>query len=95
MARLDVLRQQDDPEAPAMTSGFLRGTAPSSVSVGGIRISTIARSGIVASTTAISSSASAATPTMSWPASANKRASPSRNRTPSSAITMRKGAPPR
>ena len=61
--------------------------------VGGMRMSTIATSGRVSSTRRSSSSAFAALPTTSIPASASRRASPSRKSISSSAITTRMAAP--
>ena len=69
--------------------------APSSVWSGGMRMSTITTSGCVSWTASSASSASAALATISWPASASRRASPSRNSAESSPITMRTAPPPR
>ena len=62
---------------------------PSSLYPGGIRMSTIATSGLAASTSARSWSASPAWPTTSNPASLSRRAVPSLTSRESSAITSR------
>ena len=65
--------------------------SPSSVCVGGMRMSTSATSGLYERTFSISSSAVPACPTTSKPASSSRRAMPSRSRTESSASTTRMG----
>ena len=67
---------------------------PSSVCVGGMRMSTMATSGWCSSTAASSSSASAASATTSMPSLRTNDAMPSRNSGLSSAITTRTAAPP-
>src|SRR3954470_6582987 len=62
---------------------------PSSVLVGGMRMSTTATSGLWAPTLRIRSSASPAWPATSKPESSSRRVSPSRSSTESSAMTMR------
>ena len=66
---------------------------PSSVCVGGMRMSTIATSGSCSSTAASSSSGSDASATTSMPAPRTNDAMPSRTSGLSSAITTRTGAP--
>ena len=67
-------------------------TRPSSVWVGGMRMSTMATSGWSRATIRNSSSASAASPTTSTPASDSSRASPERTSMTSSATTTRMGS---
>jgi hypothetical protein len=67
---------------------------PSSVWVGGMRMSTMATSGSWRSTAASSSSAVDASATTSIPSPRTNDAMPSRNSRLSSAITTRTGAPP-
>ena len=68
-------------------------TSPSSVCVGGILMSTIATSGRGEPDRAQELGAVVALPTTSKPASASRRARPSRRSISSSAITMRMGSP--
>ena len=69
--------------------------APSSVGSGGMRMSTMTRSGWVLSTAAMSDGASPTFATTVWPASSSSRVRPSRNSAESSPITMRMGCSPR
>ena len=66
--------------------------SPSSVCVGGMRMSVITSSGRVRSTSVSSASASAASPTTSKPSSARRRTTPERMSAASSATTTRHGA---
>ena len=77
VARLDVVGQDEHADARrASTRICCAATRPSSVCVGGIRMSTIATSGRVSATRRRSSSAVPALPTTSKPASSSSRSEP-------------------
>ena len=78
---LDVLGEHEHAGLAALARIVAAARRPSSVCVGGIRMSTIATSGLWARTLRSRSSASPAWATTSMPASSSSRATPSRSRT--------------
>ena len=86
--RLDVLREDEHAGLRVAARGSSRAaTRPSSVWVGGMRMSTIATSGLCMATCRSRSSAVPDWATTSKPDSSSRRTTPSRSRTESSAIT--------
>ena len=92
--QFDVLGEHQHADVGVAGSDLLSCLEPSSLWVGGIRMSTIATSGLFCSTCASASSPVDARPTTWNPASTSKRLMPSRRRSESSATIKRTGSPP-
>ena len=92
VAGLDVLREQQDPETLVWRRSSMAARRPSSVKVGGMRMSTTATSGRSCSTDRRRASGSPTAPVMTKPRSTRSWTSPSRRMAESSAMTTRSGS---